>query len=268
MQQRPLAIAALGPGDPDAVLSLGAQPVVMNETNAIVPSWLHQLMHSSPPVYAAADTGAVAAAKPDLIIDTGDIDQPTYNALAAIAPTLTQPADTSKGWTWQTQLNWIATALGCSDTAKTLLDDAASHQSSIKSEHPAFAGKSIIAVTYTGTATTAAAAVSPPTTYLQGIGFAYSTHYQRGPADPPDIPFNIDDFDYVGRRTDIMLLLRTDPAAGGGGYAGLPAKYSGYGGILVIVDDPATITALSTGGPAATTYLNTALVNKLGNQIH
>ena len=56
-------------------------------------------------------------------------------------------------------------------------------------------------------------------------------------------------------------------SAGGGGYAGLPAKYSGYGGILVIVDDPATITALSTGGPAATTYLNTALVNKLSNQI-
>jgi hypothetical protein len=49
---------------------------------------------------------------------------------------------------------------------------------------------------------------------------------------------------------------------------GCPAKYSGYGGILVIVDDPATITALSTGGPAATTYLNTALVNKLSNQIH
>ena len=53
----------------------------------------------------------------------------------------------------------------------------------------------------------------------------------------------------------------------GGGYSGLPAKYGGYGGTLVIVDDPATITALTTGGPAATTYLDTALVNKLGSQI-
>lgn len=65
----------------------------------------------------------------------------------------------------------------------------------------------------------------------------------------------------------MLLLLRTDPGAGGGGYAGLPARYGGYNGILVIVDDPATITALATGGPAATTYLNTALVNKLSNQI-
>jgi hypothetical protein len=44
-----------------------------------------------------------------------------------------------------------------------------------------------------------------------------------------------------------MLLLRIDPGAGGG-YADLPAKYTGYDGILVVVDDPATITALNTGG--------------------
>jgi eukaryotic-like serine/threonine-protein kinase len=268
LEQRPMAIAALGPGDPDAVLSLGAQPVVMAETLATVPNWLQPLMHSSPPVLPAANAAAVAAAKPDLIIDTGDIDQPTYNQLAAIAPTLTQPADTGPDWTWQTQLSWIATALGRSDTAKTLLNDAASQQNKVRSDHPAFSGKSITVVNYTGAATTAAAAVSRPTSYLQSIGFTYNTHYKRGPADPPDIAFNIDDFDYVGQRSDVMLLLRTDPAAGGGGYAGLPAKYSGYGGILVIVDDPATIAALTTGGPAATAYLNTALVNKLSNQIH
>ena len=126
------------------------------------------------------------------------------------------------------QGTWIATALGRTDTAKTLLGDAASQQSSVKSAHPAFfSGKSIVAVNYTGTTTTAAAQVSPPTSYLQGIGFTYSTHYKRGPADPPDVPFDIGDFDYVGQRSDILLLLRTDPGAGGGGYAGLPATYSG-----------------------------------------
>ncbi len=62
---------------------------------------------------------------------------------------------------------------------------------------------------------------------------------------------------------------RDHPAALiGGGYGGLPAPFSAYSGTLVIVDDPATISALNTGGPAATTYLNTALVNKLANQIH
>lgn len=268
LEHRPVAIAALGPGDPDAVLSLGAQPVVMNAANATVPSWLQPLLHSSPPVFAAADTGAITAAKPDLIIDTGDIDQPTYNALAAIAPTLTQPGDNTQDWTWQTQLNWIATALGRTAAAKPLLDKAQSEQNTIRSDHRSFLGKSVVVINYTGATTTAAATPSPPSSYLDSIGFTYNSHYKRSPGGPPQVPFNINDVDYIGQRSDVMLLLRTDPAAGGGGYAGLPAKYTSFGGTLVIVDDPATITALNTGGPAATSYLNSALVTKLANQIH
>lgn len=267
LQHRPVAIAALGPGDPDAVLSLGVQPVLMNAANATVPTWLQPLIHSSPPVFAAADTGAITAAKPDLIIDTGDIDQPTYNSLAAVAPTLAQPADNPEGWTWQTQLNWIATALGRTEAAKDLLDKTQSEQNTIRSEHRAFSGKSIVVVNYTGTATTAAATPSPPSGYLESIGFTYNTQYKRSPGGPAQVPFDINDVAYAAQRSDVMLLLRTDPAAGGGGYAGLPARYGSFGGTLVIVDDPATIAALNAGGPAATSYLNTALVTKLGNQI-
>ncbi|BBY03885.1 serine/threonine-protein kinase [Mycobacterium seoulense] len=267
LEHRPLAIAALGPGDPDAVLSLGAQPVLMNAANATVPNWLQPLIHSSPPVFAAADTAAITAAKPDLIIDTGDIDQPTYNALTAIAPTLARPADDTRDWTWQTQLNWIATALGRTDAAKTLIDTAQSQQNTIRSEHGSFSGKSVLVVNYTGTTTTAAADPSPPSGYLEGVGFTYNPHYKRSPGGPAEVPFNINDADYISQRSDVMLLLRTDPAAGGGGYAGLPARYTTFGGTLVIVDDPAAIAALNAGGPAATTYLNTALVPKLSNQI-
>lgn len=267
LEHRPVAIAALGPGDPDAVLSLGVQPVLMNAPGATAPSWLQPLIHSTPPVFATADTVAITAAKPDLIIDTDNIDQATYDSLVAIAPTLTQPAD-SQDWTWQTQLNWIATALGRADAAKSLVDKAQSEQNTVRSEHHSFAGKSVVVVNYTGNTTTAAATPSPPSSYLESIGFTYNTHYKRSPGGPPTVPFNINDVDYIAQRSDVMLLLRTDPAAGGGGYAGLPAKYTSFGGALVIVDDPATITALNAGGPAATSYLNTALVTKLGNQIH
>lgn len=266
---RPLSIAALGSGDADAVLSLGVQPVVLNQANATVPSWLQSLIHGSPAVFAAADPAAISAAKPDLIVDTDNVDEPTYNALTAIAPTLTSPADANPDWTWQAQLQWIATALGRTDTAKQLLNDAQSQQDTIRSQHRAFSGKSIVAVNYTGTATTAAATSSPVSDYLEGLGFTYNPHYKRSPGGPPDVPFDINDIDYIGQRSDVMLLLRSDPAAGGGGYAGLPAKYSSYsGGTLVIVDDPATIAALNAGGPAATSYLNNALVTKLSTQIH
>jgi eukaryotic-like serine/threonine-protein kinase len=59
-----------------------------------------------------------------------------------------------------------------------------------------------------------------------------------------------------------------DHCISGGGYNGLPTGFNAYFGILIIVDDPATIAALNTGGPAATAYLNDTLVTKLANQIH
>ena len=118
LNQRPLAIAALGPGDPDAVLSLGVQPVVIGGIPGNLPNWIQALIHSSPPVLGTPNPAAVAAAKPDLIIDTGDVDKATYDKLAAIAPTLTRPADSTQDWTWQAQLTWIAQALAASTPRK------------------------------------------------------------------------------------------------------------------------------------------------------
>ena len=266
LEHRPLAIAALGPGDPDAVLSLGVQPVVIGGIPGKLPSWLQSLVHSAPPVLGVPDPAAVAAGKPDLIIDTGEIDRATYDKLAAVAPTLTRPE--TPEWTWQAQLTWIARALGRSDTAKTLITDSAAQLAKIKSRHPVFGGKSITVVNFSGTATTAAANMSPPTRYLENLGFTYNTHYQRRATDPPEVPLDTPSALGQAQSTDVMLLCRTDPAAGGGGYNGLPTGFSAYSGILVIIDDPATIAALNTGGPAATAYLNEALVNKLATQIH
>jgi eukaryotic-like serine/threonine-protein kinase len=268
LSHRPMAIAALGPGDGDAVLSLGVQPVVLGGIPGKSPSWLASLLHSSPPVLATVDPAAVAAAKPDLIIDTGTIDRATYDKLTAIAPTLTRPIDNSQDWTWQAQLNWIATALGRSGSAKTLIDDASSQLVKIKSEHAVFGGKSITVVNFTGTASTVAARVSPPTNYLESLGFTYNTHFKRGPDSPPEVAVTTDSLFFHSQSTDVIVLCRTDPAAGGGGYNGLPTGFNGYTGVLIIVDDPATILALNTGGPAANSYLNDALVTKLGNQIH
>ncbi|WP_204806052.1 serine/threonine-protein kinase [Mycobacterium riyadhense] len=269
LRHRPLAVAALGPGDPDAVLSLGVQPVAIGGIQGKLPSWLQSMQHSSATLLPITDPIALAAAKPDLIIDTGDIDKPTYDQLAATAPTLTRPADTTQEWNWQNQLTWIAQALGRSETAKTLLNDSTAQQTKIKSGHPAFSGKSITVVNLSDTATTAAARVSAPTSYLEGIGFAYNTHFQRGPNQPPDTAIDRSSLAWLkATTTDVMILNRTDHAAGSGGFAGLPREFSTYTGILIIIDDPATITALNTGGPAATSHLNTTLVTKLANQIH
>lgn len=269
LDARPNSIAALGPGDADAVLSLGVQPVVISGTSNKLPSWLENLLHTSPPVLARLDPAAIAATNPDLIIDTGDIDKDTYQALAAVAPTLPRSSDLTQTWIWQKQLSWIGKALGRDDTAQTLIKNAAAAQTKIRTDHPGFTGKTMTVVFFSDTGATVAARASPPTTYLEGIGFVYNTKFERDVNDPPKVPVDLNSSSALKvTSTDVVIVARTDKAAGRGGYNGLPSALSTYGGVLVVVDDPATIIALQTGGPAATTFLNTSLVNALADQIH
>jgi serine/threonine protein kinase/ABC-type Fe3+-hydroxamate transport system substrate-binding protein len=261
----PRAVAAVGPGDADAVLSLGVQPVAIVAPGGALPSWEQQAITGEVRVLPDADAGAIAAAKPDLIIDTADTDQAAYEALAAVAPTVTRPQNAAE-WTWQTQLEWIGRILGRAEEAKTLLDTAASELSDVRAQHPVFDGKTIELVTVSDSGITVALQDSGPARYLTGLGFRYSAEpapfagdgSARPVADPAELNIT---------PTDVRVVVRTDSAAGGGSYNGLPTPFSSYRGTTVIVDDPTVIAALNTPGYAATKYLNTTLVDALARQV-
>ncbi len=262
---RPRSVAAIGPGDPDAVLSLGVQPVAMTAPQGKLPGWLQSLVHSGAPVLPAPDASAIAAARPDLVIDTGSLGQVAYSQLSSIAPTLTRPAHPTQEWSWQTQLTWIAGALGRDDTATHLIDDAAAQQAQTRSAHPAFAGKTIAAVNVSDTGMSADLANTSAATYLSGLGFRYSDPLKRGPADTGDDRAITD---LAALPTEVLVVVRTDKAAGGGSYNGLPPALSTYRGAVVIVDDPDVIAALNSGGYAAVSYLNSTFVNAVAQQVH
>ena len=64
--------------------------------------------------------------------------------------------------------------------------------------------------------------------------------------------------------------MRTDRAAAGGANCnGLTRPLTGYAykGATVIIDDPDVITALATGGAAATELLDTALVDAISEMV-
>ncbi|WP_207547247.1 ABC transporter substrate-binding protein, partial [Mycobacterium talmoniae] len=268
LDQRPRAVAALGPGDADAVLSLKVQPVVLTAPQGQMPTWEKDLAHTNPAVLPAVDPAAIAAAKPDVIIDSGDLDQATYAKLASIAPTITRPTDAGASWNWQAQLTWIGKILGKDDAAKSVIADAANQLTQVRMKHPNFTGKSITVINYTGNETTVAVRESPPTGYLQGLGFTYNSAFERTPGGPADIVVQRrSQTEYDAFKTDVVIVCRSDPAAGSGGFAGLPGWFTAASVTLVIVDNPATIAALNTGGPAATAYLNTSLVDRLAEEI-
>ena len=64
------------------MLSLGLQPVAIGTTGGTLPSWEKSAITGTPAVLSGLiDTAAMAAAKPDLIIATGDVDDATYDKL-------------------------------------------------------------------------------------------------------------------------------------------------------------------------------------------
>lgn len=263
----PRAVAAVGRGDPDAVLSLGVQPAVVVAPAGGLPSWEQDLVVGSVRVLNDLDTTALAAADPDLIIDSSAIDEDTYNKLAVIAPTVTRP-QASANWTWQDQLSWVGRTLGRSDKAKALLDAASSAQAEIRSQNPAFDGKSVEVVTVGDDGVAAALTDSPAARYLEGIGFRYSTSWRRAATDSGDTRAVADPKQLNTAPPDVRLVVRTDAGAGDGSYNGLPRPFSTYRGTTIIVDDPTVITALDNPGYAATEHLNETLVPTLKRQVH
>jgi eukaryotic-like serine/threonine-protein kinase len=267
---RPTKVAALGPGDADAVLSLGVQPVVIGTAGAQLPRWEQQLVKGAPTVLASLDVAAVKAAAPDVIIATGTVADATYTALAAVAPTVTRPPNvTDAQWTWQRQLDWVGQLLGVGDKAKQLTDTAAAQQSDLRNQHPAFDGKSIEAVNLTDTGVTATLAGTNTANYLQGLGFHYTDALARTAADTGDTRAFPDPAALNATPVDVRIVVRTDAAAGNG-YNGLPPAFTGknYQGVTVIVDDPNVRSALATGGYAATEYLDSAFVDAVASQLH
>lgn len=264
----PHAVAALGPGDADAVLALGVQPVVMTEPGGKLASWEQELVTGGVKVLPSVDTAAIQAAKPDVVIATGTIDDATFKALAAIAPTVTRPADnTGSSWTWQNQLSWIGRILGRTDKSTQLIDTARNQQADLRRQNPAFNGKSVAVVNVSDNGVTATLQGTPPTDYLEGLGFHYSDKLKRTAADTGAVrPMTDNDLYSLG--TDVLVAVRTDKAAGGGGYNGLPQPLTLYRGAMVIVDDPNVIAALNTDSYPANQYLNSNFVTALTAQVH
>lgn len=265
----PTAVAALGPGDADAVLSLGLQPVAIAGAGSNLPSWLESKVTGSPAVKDTVgfiDTSAIQSAKPDVIIATGDIDEATYQRLSAIAPTVTQPKDTSRAWNWQTQLKWIGKILGREDDADKLINQVASQQTDLKNQNPKAAGKSVQVINMSDGGVSQTLTPSNAADYLSSLGLNYDQSLGRQSSDQTSTRSMSDLGKLFQIHTDVLVVARTDKAAGNGGAAGLPYQLSTYRGSMIIVDDPNIIAALANpGGYLATEYLDAKFVPLMQN---
>lgn len=261
----PTAIAALGPGDADAVLSLGLQPVVIGGVKAKLPSWLQDKIKGDPPTMNFVDTDTVKSAHPDVIIATGDMDDATYQRLSSIAPTITRPSDTNQVWNWQTQLQWVGKIVGRERDAAPLISQVGAQQTDLKNQNSKLVGKTVSVLNFSDDGMTQTLTPSNAADYLSALGLNYDNNLKRLPSDKTSTRPIADAARLYGSKVDLVIVVRTDHAAGGGGQAGLPLALTANPG-LIVVDDPDTVAALADpGGFLATEFLNSHLVPALAS---
>jgi serine/threonine-protein kinase len=270
LKSAPKAVAAVGPGDGDAVLSLGLQPVAIGASGTALPSWEKTAATGSPAILSGfLDTNAIAGAKPDLIIATGDIDDATYGKLTAIAPTITRPVTSADAaWTWQNQLTWIAKILGRDTQATELLTATRSQADDLKNQNPKFNGKTVQAMAVTDDGVDQVLIPSNTASYLESLGLRYNDALGRLATDTGTTR-RLEQINQINQiNTDVLVVLRTDKAAGAGGFAGLPQPFNYYRGVMIIVDAPDLIAAFADpGGYLATEYLNSTFVPDAVRQV-
>lgn len=265
IKEAPTAIAAIGPGDADAVLSLGVQPVAIGGVKADPPSWMQDKITGKPAVMNFVDTNTIKGAHPDVIIATGDIDDATYQRLSAIAPTITRPSDTSAVWNWQTQLQWIGKIVGRDHDATALITQVGAQQTDLRNQNAKLVGKTVSVLNYSDDGVTQTLTPSFAADFLAGLGLNYDNKLVRQPDDKGPTRVLADQAKLYLVQTNLVIVVRTDKAAGGGGQAGLPGALTANPG-LIVVDDPGTVAALADpGGYLAIQYLDRKLIPELAN---
>lgn len=262
----PATVAVVGPGDADAAFALGVRPVVVVAAGGRLPGWLQAKDSDGTNVLGYLDTAAVASAHPDVIIASGPVDDETYAKLTAIAPTITQPkALSDKEWTWTEQLKWVGRILGKQASADELIALTDSRQADLRNANTeAFKNKSVTAITLTDFGIGQVLTPSNTADYLTALGFVYDQDLKRGPNDTSAVRPMANTEKLYLIESDVLVVIRSDKSAGGGGFSGLPKQLTAYHGTIVVADDPDVVAALDDpGGFLATQFLNEHLAPHL-----
>jgi iron complex transport system substrate-binding protein len=147
----PERVVSVGYSDQDPLLALGVVPVGIRDWYGDMPyavwPWAQDALGDAQPALLSAveiDFEAVAALQPDLIVGVySGMTDAEYESLAAIAPTLAQPADYPDfGVPWQVGTRMIGEAVGKLPEAEAMITDVEQQFTEARAAHPEFEGKS------------------------------------------------------------------------------------------------------------------------------
>jgi iron complex transport system substrate-binding protein len=153
VESEPDRIVTLGVTDADVVLALGKTPIALTgfaffETG--LGPWAQPLVEGDQPQLLKGEPNLelIASLRPDLIIGvSAGFEEPVYEQLAKIAPTLVRPAGTAAYQVPRTDATeMIAAALGQPERGEALAAETDDLFDEAVADHPEFAGKTAAVV--------------------------------------------------------------------------------------------------------------------------
>jgi len=191
VEKKPVRIVALGWGDAETALALGVQPVGASDWLGFggegVGPWAEGLYDTAPEIIETLEPSyeAIAALKPDLILDTKSSgDQDRYDKLSSIATTIGVPeGKTSYLTTMDEQMNLVSSALGLKSEGDDLLAEVDSTYEAAAAAHPEWKGLTVSAATKTSEGWGAYIEGSERVTFLERLGFVQSPEIAALPSN-------------------------------------------------------------------------------------
>ena len=191
VDEKPVRVVALGWGDAETALALGVQPVGASDWLGFggegVGPWAEGLYDTAPEIIETLEPSyeAIAALKPDLILDTKSSgDQDRYDKLSSIATTIGVPeGKTSYLTTMDEQMTLVSSALGLKSEGDDLLAEVDATYEAAAAAHPEWKGLTVSAATKTSEGWGAYVEGSERVTFLERLGFVQSPKIAELPAN-------------------------------------------------------------------------------------
>ncbi|OLT02117.1 ABC transporter substrate-binding protein [Pseudonocardia sp. CNS-004] len=263
--KNPTRVVTVGWNDQDFVLALGVVPIVTRAWFDAYNNfpWVQEATGGKGVETLSGDGiqyEDIAAANPDVIFAIYEtIDQPTYDRLSQIAPTVIQSADYPDEETpWNEQLLRTGEALGKEAEAQALADEVNAKIEEAKAANPGFAGKVLV----------------------EDFGPENGGHYLIGKGDPRRTLFDALGFEaqeHVGDLSEEQVsLMDRDVLFVNGATKEQMMASPVFANLGVVQDDRTLYTtfdsnlsgALSYSGPEALLYALDQLVPQLSNAVN
>ncbi|MGI9125545.1 MAG: iron-siderophore ABC transporter substrate-binding protein [Mycobacterium sp.] len=209
----PLRIVVLAGDELDALCALGLQSRIvaaaLPDGSDAQPSYMGTVVHDVPGAgtRSAPDLGAIAAAKPDLILGSQALTPDAYPALTAIAPTVFSAAE---GALWQANLRMVGAATGRLRAADDLITGFAEQARKAGEANDATHFQASV-VQLTDSVLRVWGAENFPASVLAAVGVDRPAAQRF--TDKPYVEIGLDAGDFSAADGDIVYLSFASPAA-------------------------------------------------------